>query len=159
MVLEEFSEESPDISPGPITKNKGIWRRLLVTMFAFIVVSGLSAYVAVAVDRRISGDDPEPLVLLSAQEGKHQAALELQQGAKEESKGGDRQLEFQPRELQFCSVVAVAYGYGPTKNKAAYTCGYALGLLGCSPTYCTIKVTKIKYYTSRRQWRVDCSCY
>jgi hypothetical protein len=79
MALEEFSEESPDISPGPVTKNKGIWRRLLVTMFAFIVVSGLSAYVAVAVDRRISGDDPEPLMLLSAQQGKHQAALELQE--------------------------------------------------------------------------------
>jgi hypothetical protein len=159
MTIEEFPDESPDIdSPGPMKQSRGTWRRLFLATLVLIVVSGLSSFVAVAVDRQINGDDPEPLVILSAQEGKKQSSIELQKDKNQESNDGDRELAFQQRDLQFCSVVAVAFAYGTTKTKAAYNCGYTLGLLGCSATFCTIGVSKVKYFKARRQWRVDCYC-
>jgi hypothetical protein len=51
-------------------ETRGVWRRMLMPLLVLIAVSGLSVFVMVSVRRPIDGDDPEPLVILSAQQGK-----------------------------------------------------------------------------------------
>jgi hypothetical protein len=64
----------------------------------------------------------------------------------------DNEIEFQQRDLQYCPIQMVAYGANRTKRKAAYNCGFALGLVGFSPMYCTVGISIVRYYKVTMTW-------
>jgi hypothetical protein len=149
---EPHSDEGEEVISGPNRWSFSRRRAVILIVVSMIVVSALSATVAVTADRAVNGKATPAMVSVFLENGASSSE------SKAVGDGGDRLLSEERDLALYCPVSVYGSGTGYSTSNAAFNCGRVLGRKGCSVSWCDIYTTSYYYSYSRRKWVVNCAC-